>query len=143
MRFMIIVKNSTSGGCASSAMPDGEFLAAMQKFNEELAKAGALVALEGLHPSATGTRVRISGNRRVVTDGPFAETKEAIGGYWLWELPSKDDAVEWVKRCPALATSDGEIEIRQVIDTADFADKLAPGLLPPTTSGRPRAATTN
>jgi hypothetical protein len=140
MRFMIIVKNHGSSGCASAGMPDGEFLAAMQKFNADLAKAGALIGLEGLHPSATGTRVRISGGRRVVTDGPFAETKEAIGGYWLWELPSKEAAVEWVKRCPALASSEGEIEIRQVIDAADFADKLAPGLLPPTARTR---ATTN
>ncbi|MGH8619408.1 MAG: YciI family protein [Burkholderiales bacterium] len=143
MRFMIIVKNSTSGSCASAGMPEGEFLAAMRTFNEELAKAGALIGLEGLHPVATGTRVRISGNRRVVTDGPFAETKEAIGGYWLWELPSKEDAIEWVKRCPALASSEGEIEIRQVIDAVDFADKLAPGLLAPTAPGRPRAATGN
>jgi hypothetical protein len=138
---MIIVKQNDNGSCASAGMPDGEFLAAMQKFNAELAQAGALVALEGLHPSATGTRVKVTGGRRVVTDGPFAETKEAIGGYWLWELPSKEAAIEWVQRCPVLATSEGEIEIRQVIDAADFAEKLAPGLLPSATPRRPRVPT--
>src|SRR4030081_278371 len=117
MRFMIIVKadkNSEAG-----VLPDKKILTEMGKFNEELVKAGVMLAGEGLQPSSKGVRVRFSGNKRTVIDGPFTETKELIAGFWLWQVKSKEEAIEWIKRAPF----DGgtEVEIRQVFETADFA----------------------
>ena len=126
MRFMILIKadqNSEAG-----VMPSEELLTEMGRFNEELAKAGVLLAGEGLHPSAKGARVRFSGADRKVIDGPFAETKELIAGFWLWQVRSMDEAVEWVKRCPNPMPGDSEIEIRQVFEAEDFGDALTPEL---------------
>ena len=118
MRFMIIVKatkNSEAG-----VMPDEKLLTAMGKYNEELAKAGVLLAAEGLQPTSKGARVKFSGNRRSVIDGPFAETKELIAGFWLWQVKSKEEAIEWVKRCPNPFPGESQIEIRQVFEAEDF-----------------------
>ena len=123
MRFMILVKadkNSEAG-----ILPDQEILTAMGKYNEELAQAGVLLAAEGLHPSAKGARVRFSGGQRTVIDGPFAETKELIAGFWLWQVQSKEEAIEWVKRCPM---EEAEIEIRQVFEAEDFGPAFTPEL---------------
>ncbi len=119
MRFMVLVKadkNSEAG-----VLPSQELLAAMGKYNEELAKAGVLLAGEGLHPSSKGARVRFSGSKRTVIDGPFAETKELIAGFWLIQVKSKEEAIAWVKRCPDPMDGETEIEIRQVFEAADFA----------------------
>jgi len=124
MRFMIIVKSG--GGCESGAAMDEKFVAEMRKFNDDLAQAGVLLALEGLHPSAQGARVRLSAGKQTVVDGPFAETKELIGGYWLWQTKSKNEAIEWVRRCPIRADAEAEIEIRQVLDAEEFSARLAP-----------------
>ena len=116
MRFMIIVKadkNSESG-----VLPDKKILTEMGKFNEELVKAGVMLAGEGLHPSSRGKRVRFSGGKRTVIDGPFAEAKELIAGFWLWQVKSKEEAIEWLKRAPF---DDTEVEIRQVFEAPDFA----------------------
>jgi hypothetical protein len=127
MRFMILVKATPLS--ESGKMPSTEALTAMGKFNEELVKAGVLLAGEGLHPSANGARVRFSGNKRTVIDGPFAETKELIAGFWIFQVKSKEEAIEWVKRCPTLMEGqDAEIEIRQVLDPADFGPALTPEL---------------
>ena len=118
MRVMVIVKankNSEAG-----IMPKEKLLADMGKFNEELVKAGVLLAADGLQPSSKGKRVRFSGDKRTVVDGPFAETKELIAGYWLWQVRSMEEAVEWVKRCPNPHEGDSEIEIRQVFEAEDF-----------------------
>jgi hypothetical protein len=123
MRFMILVKadkNSEAG-----VLPDEKILAEMGKYNEELAAAGVLLAGEGLHPSSKGARVQFSGSKRTVIDGPFAETKELIAGFWLWQVQSKEEAIEWVKRCPM---SDAEIEIRQVFEAEDFGPAFTPEL---------------
>ena len=124
MRFMIIVKatkNSEAG-----VMPDEKLLTAMGKYNEELAKAGVLLAAEGLQPTSKGARVKFSGNKRSVIDGPFAETKELIAGFWLWQVKSMDEAIEWLKRAPF----DGgtEIEVRPVFEADDFGPALTPEL---------------
>ena len=119
MKFMVIVKadkNSEAG-----IMPSTELLTAMGKFNEELVKAGVMLAGEGLQPSSKGARVRFSGSERTVIDGPFAETKELIAGFWLWQVRSKEEAIEWVKRCPCPMPGESEIEIRQVFSPEDFA----------------------
>jgi hypothetical protein len=119
MRFMVIVKatpESEAGG-----LPDPQLLADMGKFNEELVKAGIMLAGEGLQPSSKGARVRFSGKDRTVIDGPFAETKELIAGFWLWQVRSREEAIEWVKRCPNPFHVDSEIEIRQVFELEDFA----------------------
>jgi hypothetical protein len=116
MRFMVIVKASKES--EAGILPDGKILEAMGKYNEELAKAGVLLAAEGLHPTSKGKRVRFSGNERTVTDGPFAETKELIAGFWLWQCRSMDEALEWLKRAPF--GGGVEIEIRQVFEAADF-----------------------
>jgi len=124
MRFMVIraTRNTEAG-----AMPSQQLLADMGRFNEELAKAGVLLAGEGLHPSSKGARVRFSGNKRTVVDGPFAETKELIAGFWLWQLKSKQEAIEWVKRCPhPMPGEDAEIEIRQVFEAEDFGAEFTP-----------------
>ena len=126
MRFMVIVKATQDS--ENGVMPTTELLAEMTKYNEELAKAGILLAGEGLQPSSKGARVRFSGEKRTVVDGPFAETKELIAGYWLWALPSMDEAIEWVKRCPNPHPGDCEIEIRQVFEMDDFGPELTPEL---------------
>ncbi len=126
MRFMVIVKadkNSEAG-----VMPDEKLLTAMGKYNEELVKAGIMKAGEGLQPSSKGARVHFSGPRRTVVDGPFTETKELVAGFWLWQVGSKDEAIEWVKRCPNPMPGESEIEIRQVFETDDFGAELTPEL---------------
>ena len=124
MRFMVIVKSG--GDCASTAAPDGQFIADMQKFNKELNDAGVLLALEGLHPATQGARARAAAGKWTVSDGPFAETKEMIGGFWIWQVASREEALEWVKRCPISAHAETEIELRQVLDPEQFAAQLAP-----------------
>ena len=126
MRFMIIVKASKDS--EAGVMPDEKLLAAMGKFNEDLAKAGVMLAGDGLHPSSKGARVRFSGAKRSVIDGPFAETKELIAGYWIWQVKSKEEAIEWVKRCPNPMREDSEIEIRQVFEAEDFGAEFTPEL---------------
>lgn len=123
MRFMVLVKadKSTEAG----VMPTRELLAEMGKFNEELAKAGVMLAGEGLQPTSKGARVRFNGNKRTVIDGPFAETKELVAGYWLWQVRSKEEAIEWLKRAPF---REGEVEIRQVFEAEDFGEELTPEL---------------
>ena len=124
MRFMVIVKGGKD--CEAGVIPDEKRLAEMGKYNEELTKAGVMLALEGLQPSSKGARVRFSGAQRTVTDGPFVETKELIGGYWLWQVDSLQAAIEWLKRAPF----DGgtEIEIRQVFEAEDFGTEFTPEL---------------
>ncbi len=126
MRFMVLVKadKNTEAG----ALPDEKLLTEMGKFNEELAKAGVLLAGEGLHPSSKGARVHFSGSKRTVIDGPFAETKELVAGYWLWNVKSKEEAIEWVKRCPNPTGTEAEIEIRQVFEAEDFGPAFTPEL---------------
>jgi hypothetical protein len=126
MRFMIIVKASKDS--EAGVMPSQKLLADMGKFNEELANAGVLLAGEGLHPSSKGARVKFSGTKRTVTDGPFAETKELIAGFWLWQVKSKEEAIEWVKRCPNPHNEDSEIEIRQLFEAEDFGAEFTPEL---------------
>ena len=127
MRFMIMVKASKDS--EAGKMPSEELLAAMGKYNEELVKAGIMLAGEGLHPSSKGARVRFVGNKRIVTDGPFAETKELVAGYWLWQVKSKEEAIEWVKRCPnPMPGTEAEIEIRQVFEAEDFGAEFTPEL---------------
>jgi len=126
MRFMIIVKATKDS--EAGAMPSQQLLADMGKFNEELAKAGILLAGDGLQPSSKGTRVRFSGTKRTVIDGPFAETKELIAGFWLWKVKSKEEAIQWVKRCPNPMPGDSEIEIRQVFEAEDFGAQFTPEL---------------
>jgi len=119
MRFMMIMFPGPMA--ETGALPDARLLAEMGKFNEELIKAGVLLAAEGLRPSASGKRVLFSGRSRTVADGPFTETKELVAGFWLWQVRSIDEAVEWVKRCPNPMLVDSEIEIRPVFDMEDFA----------------------
>jgi hypothetical protein len=128
VRFMIIVKATKDS--EAGVMPSQQLLTEMGKFNEELVKAGVMLAGEGLQPSSRGTRVRFSGNKRTVIDGPFAETKELIAGYWLWQCKSKEDAIEWAKRCPnpAVDGKEGELEIRQVFEAEDFGAEFTPEL---------------
>jgi hypothetical protein len=123
---MVIVKadKNTEAG----VMPSEELLAAMGKYNEELVKAGIMLAGEGLHPSSRGARVKFSGAKRAVIDGPFAETKELIAGFWLWQVRSMDEAIEWVKRCPNPTGGESEIEIRQVFEAEDFGAEFTPEL---------------
>jgi hypothetical protein len=116
-------KNSEAG-----VMPSEELLAAMGKFNEELAKAGVMLAGEGLHPTSKGARVRFSGKKRSVIDGPFTESKELIAGFWLWQVKSMEEAIEWVKRCPNPMEGDSEIEIRPVFEPDDFGEAFTPEL---------------
>jgi hypothetical protein len=126
MRFMIIVKATTDS--EAGVIPSEQLLSEMGKFNEELAKAGVLLAAEGLHPTSKGARVKISGSKRTVIDGPFAETKELIAGFWLWQVKSKEEAIEWVKRCPNPHNTETEIEIRQVFEADDFGPAFTPEL---------------
>ena len=120
MRFMIIVKASKDS--EAGVKPDEQLLKDMMKYNEELVKAGVMQAGEGLHPSSKGARVKFSGKNRTVIDGPFAETKELIAGFWLWNVKSREEAIEWVKRCPNPMPGDSEIEIRQVFESPELTD---------------------
>ena len=126
MRFMILLKadKTTEAG----VIPDEKLLAAMGQYNEELVKAGVLLAGEGLQPSSKGARVKFSGTKRTVVDGPFAETKELIAGFWMFQVKSKEEAIEWVKRCPNPLEGDAEIEIRQVFEAEDFGAEFTPEL---------------
>ncbi|MBF4559492.1 YciI family protein [Pseudomonas sp. p50] len=127
MRFMIIVKASTDS--EAGVLPSEELMTAMGNYNEELAKAGILIDCDGLQPSSKGARVRFSGEQRTVIDGPFAETKELIAGYWIWEVKSKQEAIDWVKRCPnPMPGTDAEIEIRPVYSAEDFGEEFTPEL---------------
>jgi hypothetical protein len=119
MKVMVLVKASKDA--EAGVMPSAELVAAMGKFNEELAKAGVLVAAEGLQPSAKGKRVRFSGAARTVIDGPFAETKELLAGFWIWQVKSLEEALEWVRRCPNPHNGDGEVEIRPLFAAEDFS----------------------
>jgi len=123
---MVIVKATRDS--EAGILPSGELLTAMGKYNEELAKAGILLAGEGLQSSSKGARVRFSGPKRTVVDGPFAETKELIAGFWLWKVKSKEEAIEWVRRCPNPMPGDSEIEIRQVFEAEDFGEQFTPEL---------------
>ncbi|HET6165097.1 MAG TPA: YciI family protein [Planctomycetota bacterium] len=123
MRFLALMIPGNTKDYEKGEMPDPKLIAAMMKYNEELSKAGVLLALDGLHPSAKSARIRFGGGKRTVTDGPFTETRELIGGYWIWQVKSKAEAVEWAKRCPAL---DGDtIELRQIFEAADFGPEIA------------------
>ena len=124
MRFMVMVKATKDS--EAGAMPSQELLAQMGKFNEELVKAGVMLAGEGLQPSSKGARVRFSGSKRTVVDGPFAETKELVAGFWLWQVKSLEEAIEWVKRCPNPMPGESEIEIRQIFEFEDFGAELTP-----------------
>lgn len=126
MRFMVIVKANEAS--EAGVMPEQKLLADMGKFNEELVKAGIMLAGEGLQPSKKGARVRFSGSKRTVIDGPFTETKELVAGFWLWQVKSLEEAIEWVKRCPNPHMGDSEIEIRQVFEAADFGEEFTPEL---------------
>jgi hypothetical protein len=126
MRCIVMVKATKDS--EAGVMPKQELLAKMGKFNEELVKAGMLLAAEGLQPSSKGKRVRFSGSNRRVIDGPFTETKELIAGFWLWQVRSMEEAVEWVKRCPNPFEGEAEIEIRQVFEADDFGPELTPEL---------------
>ena len=126
MRFMVIVKATEDS--EAGTMPSTEMLTEMGKYNEELVNAGIMVAGEGLHPSSKGARVTFSGDKRTVTDGPFAETKELIAGYWIWQVASLDEAIEWVKRCPNPMPGESQIEIRQIFEMEDFGDAMTPEL---------------
>ena len=126
-RFMVIVKASKTS--EAGVLPDKKLLAEMGRFNEELAKAGVLLAGEGLHPSSKGARVRFSGDRRTVIEGPFAETRDLAAGFWIWRCKSLQEAIEWVKRCPnPMPGHEAEIEIRQVFEAEDFGPAHAPEL---------------
>jgi hypothetical protein len=126
MRVMVMVKANRDS--EAGIMPEQKLLAEMGKFNEELVKAGVLLAAEGLQPTLKGKRVRFSGAKRTVIDGPFTETKELIAGFWLWQVRSMEEAVEWVKRCPSPHEGEAEIEIRQVFEAEDFGPELTPEL---------------
>jgi hypothetical protein len=126
MRFMLMIKadKNTEAG----VLPSKELIAAMGEFNEEMVKAGVMLAGEGLQPSSKGARIKFSGGKRMVTDGPFTETKELIAGFWLIQAKSKEEAIEWVKRCPNPMEGESEIEIRQVFEADDFGDEFTPEL---------------
>jgi hypothetical protein len=121
---MVLVKATAAS--EAGIMPSEALLTAMGQFNEELVKAGVMLAAEGLRPSVKGKRVRFSGNQRTVLDGPFAETKELIAGFWLWQVKSIDEAVEWLKRCPNPHAGESEVEIRPVFEAEDFGDSRTP-----------------
>ena len=127
MRFMVMIKANKD--TEAGVMPSEELLAEMGKYNEELVKAGVMLAGEGLHPSSKGARVRFSKGKATVIDGPFAETKELIAGFWLWQVKSKEEAIEWIKRAPnPMPGQESEIEIRQVFEAEDFGDEFTPEL---------------
>src|SRR3984957_8621296 len=124
MRFMVIVKATADS--EAGILPKQKLFADMDKFNQELVKAGVMLAGDGLHPSSKGKRVRFSGTKRTVIDGPFTETKELIAGFWIWQVRSMDEAVEWLKRCPNPHDEETELEIRPVFEACDFGDNLTP-----------------
>ena len=126
MRVMVIVKATEDS--EAGVMPEQELLEAMGRYNEELVKAGVMLAGEGLHPSSKGARVTFSGSERTVIDGPFAETKELIAGFWLWQVKSLEEAVEWVRRCPNPMRGESQIEIRPVFEAEDFGEEFTPEL---------------
>ncbi|WP_172151010.1 MULTISPECIES: YciI family protein [Pseudomonas] len=126
MRFMVIVKATADS--EAGVMPSEELLAAMGRYNEELVEAGVMLAGEGLHPSAKGVRVKFSGNQRSVTDGPFIETKELIAGFWIFQVASLQECIDWVKRCPNPMPGESEIEIRQIFEAEDFGAEFTPEL---------------
>jgi hypothetical protein len=126
MRVMVLVKANEQS--EAGEMPSTELLEAMGSYNEELVKAGVMVAGEGLHPSSKGVRVRFSGEERSVVDGPFAETKELLAGFWLWEVRDMDEAIEWAKRCPNPMEGESALELRPVFEAEDFGDELTPEL---------------
>jgi len=126
MRFMVMI--TANADSEAGKMPSEELIAAMTSYNEELVKAGVMLAGEGLHPSSRGARVRFSGSQRSVVDGPFAETKELIAGFWIIQVKSKEEAIEWVKRCPNPMEGESEIEIRQIFDAEEFGAALTPEL---------------
>ena len=126
MRFMVIVKATKDS--EAGKMPSEEMLSAMAKFNEEMVKAGIMLDGAGLQSSAKGARIRFEGNKRRVIDGPFAETKELVAGYWIWQCASLQEAIDWVKRCPNPMPGDSEIEIRRIYEAEDFGDALTPEL---------------
>jgi hypothetical protein len=126
MRFVVMVKATKDS--EAGKMPSTKLLEEMGKFNEELVKAGIMLAGEGLHPSSSGVRVRFNGDTRTVIDGPFAETKELVAGFWIWQVKSREEAIAWVKRCPNPHEGEGEIEIRQVFEADDFGPALTPAL---------------
>ena len=126
MRFMILIKATKDS--EAGVMPSQQLLTEMGKFNEELVKAGVMLAGEGLHPTSKGVRVKFSGSKRTVIDGPFAETKELLAGFWLWQVKSKEEAIEWVKRCPNPHNEETEVEIRQVFEAEDFGAEFTPEL---------------
>src|SRR5215212_564982 len=124
MRFMVMVKATRES--EAGVMPSQELLTEMGKYNEELVKAGVMLAGEGLHPSSKGKRVRFAGKSRTVVDGPFAETKELIAGFWLWQVKSMDEAIEWLKRCPNPMPGESDVEIRPVFEAEDFGAEFTP-----------------
>ena len=126
MRVMVLIKANED--TEAGVMPSEQLLAEMGAYNEQLVKAGIMLAGEGLHPSSKGKRVRFSGEKRTVIDGPFAETKELIAGFWLWQVSSMDEAIEWVRRCPNPTGAEGEVEIRQVFEAEDFGAEYTPEL---------------
>ena len=126
MRFIVMVKANKDS--EAGVLPSREMLAAMGKFNEELVKAGVMLAGEGLQPSSKGARVKFSGSKRTVVDGPFTEAKELIAGFWIWQVRSKEEALEWVKRCPPPFEGEAEIEIRQIYEASDFGAEFTPEL---------------
>ena len=126
MRFLVMVKANADS--EAGKLPSTELLTAMGKYNEELVKAGILLAAEGLQPSSKGARIRFSGSKRSVVDGPFTESKELVAGFWLWQVRSREEAIEWAKRCPNPTGEDGEIEIRQVFEADDFGAELTPAM---------------
>ena len=126
MRVMVMVKADPS--TEAGALPDEKMLSEMTKFNEELVKAGIMLAGEGLHPSSKGARIKFSGSKRTVVDGPFTEAKELVAGFWLWQVKSLDEAIEWAKRCPNPTGAEGQLEIRQVFEDDDFGAALTPEL---------------
>jgi len=126
MRFMVMIKANADS--EAGVMPSQQLLVEMGKYNEELVRAGVMLAGEGLHPSSKGSRVRFSGSKRTVVDGPFPETKELVAGFWLIQVKSKEEAIEWVKRCPNPTGAESEIEIRQVFEAEDFGAELTPEL---------------
>jgi hypothetical protein len=124
MRFMVMVKATQES--EAGQMPDRKLLEDMGKYNEELVKAGIMLAGEGLHPSSKGVRIRFSGKNRTVIHGPFTETKELVAGFWLWQVKSKEEAIEWLKRCPNPMPGESDIELRQVFEPEDFGPALTP-----------------
>ena len=126
MRVMVMVKATKES--EAGVLPDEKLLTDMMKFNEELSKAGVMLAGEGLQPSSKGARIRFSGTKRTVIDGPFSETKELVAGFWLWQVRSMDEAIEWARRCPNPHPGESELEIRQVFEAEDFGDAMTPEL---------------